>query len=72
METTEEKDLGITFTKDLKFTTRIHVAKAANKGNRVTGAIRRSFRYIDKDMLSHLYKALIRGHIEYANTVWNR
>ena len=40
METTkEEKDLGVTFTKDLKFTN--HIARAANKGNRVTGAIRR-------------------------------
>ena len=70
METTkEEKDLGVTFTKDLKFSN--HIARAANKGNRVTGAIRRAFRYMDKDMFSQLYKALIRGHLEYANTVWN-
>jgi hypothetical protein len=40
--TTEEKDLGVTFSRDLKFS--IHVAKAANKGNGVIGAIRRSFR----------------------------
>ena len=70
METTkEEKDLGVTFTKDLKFSN--HIARAANKGNRVTGAIRRAFRYMDKDMFSQLYKALIRGHLEYTNTVWN-
>ena len=31
--TTEEKDLGVTFSRDLKFST--HVAKAANKGNQV-------------------------------------
>ena len=46
METTkEEKDLalGVALTKDLKFTN--HIARAANNGNRVTGAIRRSFRY---------------------------
>ena len=68
METTkEEKDLGVTFTKDLKFTK--HIARATNKGNRVTGAIRRSFRYMDKDVYSQLCKALIRGHLEYANTV---
>ena len=65
----EEKDLGVAFTKDLQFTN--HIARAANKGNRVTGAIRCSFRYMDKDMFSQLYKALIRGHLEYANTVWN-
>ena len=59
----------MTFTKDLKFSN--HIARAANKGNSVTGAIRRSFRYMDKDMFSQLYKALIRGNLEYANTVWN-
>ena len=52
-----------------KFST--HVAKAANKGNQVIGAIRCSFRYMDKDMLTQLYKALVRGHLEYGNTVWN-
>jgi len=67
--TTEEKDLGVTFSRDLKFST--HVAKAAKKGNQVIGAIRRSFRYMDKDMLTQLYKALVRGHLEYGNTVWN-
>jgi len=40
-----------------KFST--HVAKAANKGNQVIGAIRCSFRYMDKDMLTQLYKALV-------------
>jgi len=67
--TTEEKDLGVVFSTDLKFST--HVATAANKANRVVGAIRRSFRYMDKAMFVLLYKALVRGHLEYANTVWN-
>ena len=33
--TTEEKNFGVTFSRDLKFST--HVAKAANKGNQVIG-----------------------------------
>ncbi|KAK2145379.1 hypothetical protein LSH36_683g03062 [Paralvinella palmiformis] len=67
--TTEEKDLGVTFSRDLKFST--HVAKAANKGNQVIGAIRHLFSYMDKDMLTQLYKALVRGHLEYGNSLWN-
>lgn len=65
----EEKDLGVIFTTDLKFSK--HIGAAANKANRVVGAIRRSFRYLDKNMLTQLYKSLIRGHLEYANTVWS-
>jgi len=65
--TTEEKYLGVMFSRDLKFST--HVAKAANKGNQVIGAIRRSFRYMEKDMFTQLYKALVRGHLEYVNKV---
>ena len=65
----EEKDLGVTFTPDLKFSK--HIASAANKASRVVGSIRRSFRYIDKSMLVQLHKSLIRSHLEYANTVWS-
>jgi hypothetical protein len=64
----EEKDLGVLFSTDLKFSR--HIAAAANKGNRVVGAIRRSFRSMDKQMFMQLYKSLVRGHLEYANTVW--
>ena len=64
----EEKDLGVLFTEDLKFSK--HIGAAVNKSNRVVGAIRRSFRYLDKAMLVQLYRSLVRGHLEYANTVW--
>ena len=67
--TTEEKDLGVLFTTDLKFSE--HIAMAANKANRVEGAIRHSFRYMDKIIFLQLYKSLARGHLEYANVVWN-
>ena len=35
------------------------------------GLIRRSFDYLDKDMFIKLYKALVRPHLEYGNTIWH-
>ena len=35
------------------------------------GLIHRSFQHIDNEMLIHLYKALIRPHVEYASSVWS-
>ena len=67
--TTKENDLGVTFTNYLKFTT--HIAKAVNKDNRVMGVIRQSSRDMDKDVFLHLYKTLIRGHLEHTNTIFN-
>ena len=63
--TTEEKDLCVLFTRDLKFSE--HIAMTANKANRVVGAIRPSFRYMDKTIFIQLYKSLLRGHLEYEN-----
>ena len=50
--TTEENDLGVIFTADLKFSRQ--VAMGANKANRVVGAIRRSLRYMDGHMFIQL------------------
>ena len=35
------------------------------------GAIRRSFKHLDGQMFSKLFKALVRPHLEYANCVWS-
>ena len=35
------------------------------------GLIRRTFINLDEDIFLKLFKALIRPHIEYANTTWN-
>ena len=35
------------------------------------GLIRRTFTYIDEPTFLMLYKALVRPHLEYANSVWN-
>jgi hypothetical protein len=42
-----------------------------NKSNSIMGLIRRTFTYIDTPTFLMLYKALVRPHLEYANSVWN-
>ena len=59
-----KKDLGITFQDDLQFTK--HLADNVKKSNSILGLIHRSFQHIDKEMRIHLYKPLVRPHVEYA------
>ncbi|XP_072018255.1 uncharacterized protein [Amphiura filiformis] len=65
----EEKDLGVKFDPSLTFSK--HVDMVANRANRMVGIIRRTFDYINKDMLKILYKSLVRPHLEYANCIWS-
>ena len=64
-----EKDLGIIISDDLKWSR--HVDKCVNKANRMTGIIKRTFSYMNKDMFLTLYKTFIRPHLEYCPEVWN-
>ena len=64
----EEKDLGVTIDSELSF--EAHMDDKINKANGILGLIRRTFTYLDKDILLTLYKALVRPHLEYANTLW--
>ena len=41
------------------------------KANKLLAMIRRSFSYIDEVSLPLLYKAIVRPHLEYCNTVWH-
>ena len=66
--TQEERDLGVVFDQALSFDTHIH--NSVNKANKMLGLIKRTFCYLDKDTFCKLYKALVRPHLEYANTVW--
>ena len=68
-EVTEEKDLGVTFSSDLKF--HKHIVSAVKKANRILGVVKRTFTYIDRDMFLQLYKTLIRPHIEYGSVIWS-
>ncbi len=61
--------MGVIFSNDLKFDK--HINQIINKANQVTGIIKRSFSYIDKDMFLKLYKTIIRPQIEYANVIWH-
>lgn len=66
---TTEKDLGVTFSKNLKFDE--HINKIVNKANQMTGLIKRTFTYLDKNMFLKLYKSIVRPHLEYANVIWH-
>ena len=45
-------------------------SSAVAKANKLLGIIRRSFEYINVDMMLCLYKSLIRHVIEYGNIIW--
>jgi len=54
---------------NLKFSK--HVEKQVNKANRMLGLIRRSYEYLDNQSLKSLFCALVRPHLEFANTAWS-
>ena len=66
---TQEKDLGITFDPDLNFKT--HINNITSKANQVLGIIKRNFTFIDKNIFIKLYKALVRPHLGYGQSVWS-
>ena len=68
-ETLLEKDVGVTFSKDLKFNE--HINNVVSKANQITGIVKRSFEYLDNEMFLKLYKSVIRPHLEYANVIWH-
>ncbi|CAF1139688.1 unnamed protein product [Brachionus calyciflorus] len=69
METSEEKDLGVFVTNDLKWNRQC--SSAAAKENRVLGQISNSFLCLEEETLRLFYTGLIRPHLEYAISLWN-
>ena len=65
----EEKDLGVHVDADLSFEE--HIATKIMKANQIMGLIRRTFTYLDKESFKKLYTALVRPHLEYAQSVWS-
>ena len=63
-----EKDLEVNVDDELNFEE--HVQIQTTKANKLLAMIR-SVSYIDEVSLSLLYKAIVRPHIEYCNTVWH-
>ena len=52
--TTQEKDLGVTFSADMKLSEQCGIA--ASKGNQILGLIRRTIMYKEKQLIVSLYK----------------
>ena len=63
-----EKDLGVTISHDLKAEKNIDAC--VKKANKVLGMIRRTFSYLDEEILAKLYKVFVRPHLEYCQQVW--
>ena len=64
-----EKDLGVYVDAQLNFNE--HICNKVKTANRVVGAIRRSFRYLDHTTFSQLFKSLVRCHLETSVSVWS-
>ena len=65
----EEKDLGVKI--DSKLTISKHIQAQVNKANSTLGAIKHTFKTLDKDSFLRLYKGIIRPHLEYASVIWS-
>ena len=66
--TTQEKDLGVTFSADMKVSEQCGIA--ATKGNQILGLIRRTIMYKEKQLIVPLYKTIVRPHFEYCIRAW--
>ena len=64
---TEEKDLGITIDRDLKF--HMHVSKVVNKASKMLGRVRATFTCIDETTLPMPFTIMIRPHLKYGNVI---
>lgn len=69
INTDKEKDLGVLFDNDLKFTE--HIAQKVKKANQMLGMVCRTFTCLEVEVFLPLYKSFIRPHLEYATSVWN-
>ena len=66
--TTQEKDLGVKFSVDMKVSEQCRIA--ASRGNQVLGLIRRTITYKEKQLIVPLHKAIVRPHLEYCIQAW--
>ena len=65
----EERDLGVRITSDLKVSA--HCAFVCSRANRVLGMIGRTVVFKSQDVLTRLYKSLVRPHLEYCVSAWS-
>ena len=67
-DTSEEKDLGVTFNDS--FSPSINCSKVSKAAQGVIGMIRRNISNRSKEAMLILYKTLIRPHLDYCSQVW--
>ena len=60
-----EKDLGVIVDSKLHYCE--HIARKTKVANSIVAIIRKSFVNLTSEVLTTLYKALVRTHLEYAN-----
>ena len=60
-----ERDFGVIVDDEL-----MHIATATKKANHILGIIKISYQTRDAATISTLYKAMVRPHLEYANSIW--
>ena len=64
-----ERDLGVIFESNLKWTEQI--GASVNKANRILGMLSRTFESKEVDIWKQLYTSMVRPHLEYAFQVWS-
>ena len=69
-KTVKEKELGETINTNMKYSERSRIA--ACQGNQILGMIRGNMTYRENGMIVHLYKAIVRPHLEYCIQAWRR
>ena len=68
-EASSEKDLGVTFTKDLKV--RQQCEEAYKKASQILGLIHRTIQFKNPPVLISLYKSMVRPHLENCSVAWS-
>ena len=66
--TTQEKDIGVIFDNNLQFNS--HITTTVKKCQQILSIIKRSFDFIDENIMTLLYATLVRPIIEYSNVIW--
>ena len=66
--TNKEKDIGVIFDNNLLFNS--HITAMVNKCLGILSVIKWTFTYLDENILTLLYAALIRPIVEYSNAIW--
>jgi len=68
-EVTQEKDLGILISNDLKVSQQCQ--SACTRAMRILGIINRTIVFRHPDIMLRLYKSLVRPHLEYCTAAWS-